>query len=975
MLSIQGPLSLSLLFFPVTVLAEYLSIMSSSADEFISLLSDKHRSLVHFNARSLRKNHDNISDFIHSTRHPFSFICISETWLSDDDADLYGFTSYKSEYCHRASDAHGGSAIFISPGINYSRRTDLSIAIPYCESIWIEIQQPHFTHNENNLILASIYRSPSSSLTQFLSALETILNNLSLEHKNILLVGDININLLDSQSNSTIAYNDCLLGYGLMCLIDSYTRSNTRGTNTLLDHAFSNFSPQLSGVVDVDITDHYPIFITFDSPVARINTAFTATRFDQESFFRAISNCDWSKVSSQNDPESAVDTFSSLVSEAVSSSTHTTAYNKRYQKPQNPWMTSALLTSLRKKDNLYRKVKKQPFNNALALRYKGYCNILNSLVKLAKKRYYNEEFIKNKNNPKRQWKLFNEFLNSPAINPPITKITHHNATYCNSDDIANAFSEYFCLPSSCSNNVPSPNLPRLPHSFFLFPSSSDEIVSAIRNLKNTSPGLDNICAHHLKMVAHFISQPLTHIINLIYTKGSFPDSLKRAKVIPIFKKGDKDAIKNYRPISILPSLSKLIEHLFVKRLNAYLSKFNVIKPSQFGFRHGSSTNHALLSLTDFIKHSIDSGNFSGSVFLDLTKAFDTLNHSILFNKLDSYGITGPPLNFLKSYLFNRQNVVFTGGSYSNTKITNQGVPQGSILGPLLFIIYINDLPDVISSAHCVLYADDTTVSCKAKTVPSLISKLNSVLNNVVSWCNNNDLTINPSKTQFMIFRSPQKHLLTSAALTMGPNTIYACDSVSFLGVRLDITLNFGLHLSDIKKKTAFGIRALIKARPYFSTNALLSLYFSFVHSHFNYGITTWANTYHSYISSVQHIQNQAIRIITFSPRRSNAISLLRQYNILCISKLFEFHCTCLFFNIINRRLPFDLINYDLLKNTNRTRFALEGSLLLPRVRTNYGIKSLSFTAISLWNSIPPNIKSLTDLYTFKKTLKLHLLSS
>lgn len=948
--------------------------MSFSAEEFISFLSDNQRSLVHFNARSLRRNHDNINSFIHSTRHSFSFICISETWLSDVDANLYGFTSYKSEYCHRASDNYGGSAIFISSGINYIRRLDLHITIPYCESVWIEIEQPQVTHNQKNLILACIYRSPSSSFIQFLSALETVLNTLSMENKNVLLVGDININLLDSHSRTTSAYNDCLLGYGLTCLIDSYTRSNPRGSNTLLDHAFCNFNPRVSGVVDVDITDHYPIFITFDSPITQINTIFTALRFDKDNFISAISNCDWSKVSSQADPQSAVDTFSSLFSEAVSSSTHTIAYNKKYQEPQSPWMTSALLTSLRKKDNLYRKVKRQPFNIALALRYKSYCNTLNSLLKLAKKRYYNEEFIKNKNNHKKQWKLLNEFLNSPTINSPITKITHHNATYCHSDDIANAFSEYFCSSSNSSKNVPSPSLPRLPHSFFLFPSSSDEIVSAIRNLKNTSPGLDNICAHHLKMVAHIISQPLTHIINLIFSKGSFPDSLKRAKIIPIFKKGDKDDIKNYRPISILPSLSKLIEQLFVKRLSSYLSKFNVIKPSQFGFRHGSSTNLALLSLTDFIKHSIDTGNFSGSVFLDLTKAFDTLNHSILFNKLDSYGITGPALNFLKSYLFNRKNVVFTGGSYSNIKITNQGVPQGSILGPLLFIIYINDLPDVICSAHCVLYADDTTVSCKAKTVPSLISKLNSVLSDVVLWCNNNDLTINPSKTQFMVFRSAHKHLLTSAAITMGPNTIHACDTVSFLGVRLDITLNFGLHLLDIKKKTAFGIRALIKARPYFSTNALLSLYFSFIHSHFNYGIITWANTYHSYISSVQHIQNQAIRIITFSPRRSNAISLLRQYNILCISRLFEFHCTCLFFNIIHRRLPFDLINCDLLINTNRTRFALERNLLLPRVCTNYGIKSLSFTAISLWNSIPPNIKSLSNLYTFKKTLKLYLLS-
>lgn len=300
------------------------------------------------------------------------------------------------------------------------------------------------------------------------------------------------------------------------------------------------------------------------------------------------------------------------------------------------------------------------------------------------------------------------------------------------------------------------SLPRLPQSFFLFPTTSHEVYDVIRSLKTTSPGLDGIHPTHIKMIAHAISDILATIINLTFKTGIFPVELKRGKIVPVFKKGDCAIISNYRPICILPFLSKVFEKLLDIRIANYINKFNILTPSQFGFRAAYFTELALLSLTDKLKKAIDVGYYAGSVFVDFTKAFDTINHNILFMKLEAIGATGPALLLIKNYLLNRSQVVSVSGINSSPKITNIGVPQGSIVGPLLFIIYINDLPNCLNTSDCLLYADDTTIINTDKRLQSLTEKLNNDLERLAAWCSHNKLQINPTKTRFVVFHSHQR---------------------------------------------------------------------------------------------------------------------------------------------------------------------------------------------------------------------------
>lgn len=350
------------------------------------MLDDSNRSLVHFNARSLRKNSDNIYNFIDSLAHSFSIICISETWLCTYDVNLFGPSSYEAEYCHRCSDSYGGSAIFIAPDLSYTRRQDLSLGISHCESVWIELDNS-FLNDNNNVILGCIYRSPSSNMRNFISRLDTILHQLSSEGKRVVLVGDININLLNTDNCACTEYNDCFSGYGFESLISSPTRCPISGAASLLDHAICNFSPSPSaGVIDVNITDHYPIFLAFNvmkpfDPPTRVTSVL-----DQELFFNAIIKTDWSSVTSLCNVDQAFNKFSSLFLKAVEECTKTVKCKKRYKYPKNPWLSERLLKSMRKKDNLYRKVKKkQPFNTALASRYKKYSNIFSCILKNANK--------------------------------------------------------------------------------------------------------------------------------------------------------------------------------------------------------------------------------------------------------------------------------------------------------------------------------------------------------------------------------------------------------------------------------------------------------------------------------------------------------------------------------------------------------------------------------------------------------------
>lgn len=930
-------------------------------------------SLIHLNIRSLRKNYNSLIAFLSLINHNFSFICLSETWLSPDDRNLYALSGYNAEYCYRATPRGGGSAVFIKSSLSYKRRNDLAFSNMFCESVWIEFDKSVFSVDGRNTVLGCIYRSPASSQSEFCFQFDKLLHTITNENKNIIICGDINVNIIDPTNQSCSDYLGCLHGYGFESLITTPTRCDIAGSNTLIDHILTNFvTDNTEGVIEHSITDHYPIFLTLGTENYKCKENKERISFNSQKFVSMVQSIDWTVVISESCAEKAYQLFLTTVTQCINECTTVHITARHFSNPRKPWVTRALLRCILKKNQLHKRVTCEPFNSELKIRVKKYSNTLAAALKCAKREYFQKKILDNGNDTRRNWQVINEFLNNKC-REQITKIRTEAETYSHPTDIANAFSEYFSSTCESLRNPPLPTLPRQPYSFFLRPTSAEEVLRVITSLRSTGPGLDSVHPSHIKLVSSELSPVIADIVNKMFKAGIFPDSLKVGRITPVHKKGDRELLSNYRPICILPFFSKIIERLMHTRLISYLTKFNLLTSKQYGFRPGYSTELALLTLTDKIKGAIDQGFVVGGVFIDLTKAFDTINHKILIHKLESYGITGPALQFISSYLCNRTQVVQIDGKVSAAKKVNQGVPQGSILGPLLFLLFINDLPNVLTATDCILYADDTTIFTYANNVDELQRNINVDLHNISSWCRMNMLRINPSKTVFIVFHSFPTVLSKSISVRLDDNLIPMSDSTTFLGVVLDRHMKFNLHAQSLIRKITFGIRAIIKTRSYFQPHIIHSLYHAHIHSHLSYCISAWGNTYLTHLNQLQRLQNQALRLMTFSHFLTNATPLYQNLNIHPLYHLFQLKLSVVMYRLFRGNVHIDGIVLEGLVNNNITRFSELDNRLLPKVRTNYGKFTTTFTGIKLWNSLPYVIKSSTTEHAFNNQVKKYFL--
>lgn len=396
------------------------------------------------------------------------------------------------------------------------------------------------------------------------------------------------------------------------------------------------------------------------------------------------------------------------------------------------------------------------------------------------------------------------------------------------------------------------------NSISFLPTDKYEILNLINDLDNTaSCGHDEIPISVIKSVAPIISEPLSLIINHSIDKAIFPDSLKIAKVIPLHKSGPKNNPSNYRPISLLNTLSKIFEKVIYNRLLNFVNKHNILYNNQFGFRKNHCTEHALIKLVDTITEALDNNKVVCSVFIDLKKAFDTIDNNILIQKLYNYGIRGNCLNLIKSYLTNRYQYVSIANLNSNLASISLGVPQGSILGPILFILYINDIHNASIISNPILFADDTTSTYVANNVAALNTTINEDLEKLYNWLNTNKLSLNITKTNYILFRKSrfkQHDPIFNIQLNQQP--IISAKSVCILGVTLDQNLSFKTHLDNIRKKLSSSLYILIKIRDKISKNLALQLYHSLFETHLNYCVSIWGSSCNAYLHPIQILQNK-----------------------------------------------------------------------------------------------------------------------
>ena len=620
---------------------------------------------------------------------------------------------------------------------------------------------------------------------------------------------------------------------------------------------------------------------------------------------------------------------------------------------------------MKSRDKLFKQFKST--NSAVDFRaYKQFRNrVVNELKE--SKSYYHHYFDENKNNMKMLWKGIKSIVSLRSNNlDTISHLTGIDGSKITSPgQMANEFNHFFTnVSSDITKKIPrtpksplaylsNPNL----ESFFVSPCAPNEVSTVIQSLKNgKSSGPNSIPIKLLKVLEPHISLTLSSLINESFETSTFPDTLKIAKVIPVFKKGLSTKTSNYRPIPLLSIFSKTFEKVMYQRLYKFLEVGELLFDMQFGFRSGHSTDHALVSLTESIKASLDKNRFGCGIFIDLQKAFDTLNHDILLKKLEHYGIRGIALNWFESYLRNRKQFVSVNGHSSSTCDITCGVPQGSVLGPLLFLIYINDLPNSSKLLNFFLFADDTNIYFESDDPTRLSKTVNKELKKVKSWLDCNKLALNIEKTNFVLFHSPRKKLPNLMNLKFGKSSIKKTKYVKFLGVLVDEHLSWKYHINELYKKLSRTTGIFFKIRHYIPIETLICLYNSLFSSFLSYGIIAWGLTYTSYLNPVFLLQKKILRCIKFQPFTAPSTPLFHSLKIMKLEDIFHLNILTFVFKAINKLSPIYFHNYfSPSSSVHRfgTRHATRGDLFNTLKNTTlHGHKTAQYFGSKLWNTLP-----------------------
>ena len=571
----------------------------------------------------------------------------------------------------------------------------------------------------------------------------------------------------------------------------------------------------------------------------------------------------------------------------------------------------------------------------------------------------------------------------------VNEVKVDNETFRDDENISEAFNEFFInigpkLASEVRNLSTNKIETFLEDHAVTFPSFHfstipvENVLNTLRHLNvSKGTGLDKIPAKMLRIAADIIALSLTYIFNLSISTGVFVDNWKDARVIPIYKEGDRRILGNYGPISILPIVSKVFEKEIFKQLYKHLNDNNLISKFQSGFRPGHSTITALIQMCDNWYENMDNGKLTGVVFIDIRKAFDSIDHAILLQKLAYYGVSQLEHTWFQSYLANRQQQCHVNGSLSTKREIICGVPQGSILGPLLFLIYINDLPNCLKKTAPCLYADDTQIFASSHDPVELANDINSDLVNVMNWLNVNKLQSHSSKTKLMIIGSKQnlnnKAGDLNSSITMNNNLLSSVVSNKCLGVDIDETLSFRIHIEDICKKICSGVGILRRIKPFVPQGSLVTLYKSLIQPYFDYCAPLWDTCDKALKDKLQILQNRAARVITgvtYDDRiRSNDLLQLLGWDTLHVRRA-KLKCILLYKVLNEDYSPCLSESFVRLTNLNRGYNLRndETDLALPKPKTNFLKRSFKYSASMLWNNLSLEAKTATSLRQFKQNI-------
>ena len=728
--------------------------------------SNTNFSLLHLNIRSVVSHFTEFLCYLDSLDFVFKVIALSETAMNATSINCL-IPNYNCEMNIRENRKGGGVSLYVHNTFQYKIRNDLQLG-GVVNSVFVELLKTT-TNSRHNIICGCVYRPPSMSLSVFNKLLSDMFGKIQSENKFVYIFGDFNVNTMSNAIGNANAqeFKNIFSSNYCLPLITKPTRV-THLCASLIDNIYSNVpintSKCDSGILEVSISDHYAIFAIDNSTHIKANAPQVTKRSfcnkNIENFRRCLNNQSWDFVYESEDLQAAFSRFQGVIDVHFNSNFKLHTFTRTYRN-RHPWMTEALRTQIKLKNSMYKEYVKS--NNAdIVESYKDSKRILHSSLRNAEIQYYSEQYELNSCDMFKGWKVLKTIL---ALNNNSEKrklcLTVNNVAVTNSKDIANGFNEFFVsigpeLAKDIHSDInPLSYVNNINNSIAIFDVSCEEVRNIIHSLKNSSAGHDEFPTFVGKLCVDSYIEPLTFLINSSLRTGVFPSELKLARVVPIFKAGDSSALTNYRPISVLTFFTKVFEKIVYNKLFNFISDNNILYDHQYGFRNGRSTQQAIITLVDRITKSQDIGDIVITLLIDLKKAFDTIDHRILLRKLYSYGIRGTMFKWIESYLTGRSQYVIFDGKVSETRSIKCGVPQGSILGPLLFILSVNDMCNVSPILFKILYADDTCVLISGNHLNNLIKMLNIELISLNNWFKANKLSLNTKKSFFFYFSSFQ----------------------------------------------------------------------------------------------------------------------------------------------------------------------------------------------------------------------------
>lgn len=935
-----------------------------------SINASGHFSFVHYNVQSII----NKLDILRTELTEFDILAFSETWLNQSisSSDLL-FNSYSLPERKDRDDSHGGVILYIRDNISYKRRHDLEP--PGVECIWVELILHH-----KHVLFGLFYRPPSSDNEYYTKIDDSIHLAIDTNIDDVVISGDFNYNMSNVATSRKI--DSLCQQYSLhQCITEptNFTEHSQSIIDIILVKNKQNIL--LSGVgepiLQQDIRFHCPIFgvLNFKKPIYKSYTRqiWSYDKGDYNHLKTLARNTDWNSLYNVD-----VNTHAKNITDHIINITKQCVPNKYVRiKPQDlPWISSSIKNMIRKRKRAYKKAKRTNSEN----HWTKFRKLRNNVIQLLRKGK-DDHFLKladklktDNRNTKSWWSTMKSVINTNTKSS-IPPLQHNDILLSDDNDKANLLNNFFRDQTLVNDsNIDVPILPTLNHNnltdIVLTPLEVKQILQTLAIGKAVGP--DSVNNIILRELSSELAEPICTLFNHSLQTGIVPSTWKEANVCSIFKSGDASLVSNYRPISLLSSLEKALEKNIFKHFFNFLQDNNIITSFQSGFIPGDSTTNQLVYLYNFFCQSIDSGKEVRAIFCDISKAFDRVWHKGLLIKLQAAGITGNLLSWFENYLCNRKQRVVLPGATSDWACIKAGVPQGSILGPLLFLLYINDIVNDINS-NIRLFADDTGLFIVVDDPITSANTLNADLLKIENWANKWLVRFNPTKTESLLLSRKSNHI-NHPPVFMNNHLISEVKEHKHLGVFLSHDLSWHKQIEYIKSKAWKRVNIMRSLKFKLDRVSLETVYITFIRPILEYGDILFDNCTQQEKYELDKIQNEAARVVTGATKLVSIDHLYKETRWESLSQRRWMHKLVQFYKMIKGLSPEFLSNLTPPTVGSTSQYALRNSNNIQTIHTRASNHYNSFlpSAVREWNALSEDIRNSESVLVFKNALKRHL---